>query len=161
MSSSYLSRNFQISEKRKKLKKEGKSNESIPEDDPDKYKHAIYVMVMKVSNIDDPIPFYIVRVLNSYRFASLQLFADMERRRQQLDTRDQEERKRKRETEIEEEERQKAENEWQKNFEESRQNRVTSWQDFQSGSGSKKKSKKEKKKNMHAFNPPKLKPETR
>lgn len=85
----------------------------------------------------------------------------MERRRQQLETRDQEERKRKRENEIEEEERHKAENEWEKNFEESRQSRVNSWQDFQSGSGSKKKSKKEKKKNLHSFNPPKLKPETR
>lgn len=41
---------LQIGEKRKKLKKEGKSNEPIPEDDPDKYKHAIYVMVMKVSS---------------------------------------------------------------------------------------------------------------
>lgn len=83
----------------------------------------------------------------------------MERRRQQLETRDMEERKRKRENEIEEEERHKAESEWQKNFEESRQNRVTSWQDFQSGASKKKKSKKEKK--QHSFNPPKLKPETR
>lgn len=41
--------NFQISEKRKKLKKEGKTDEVIPEDDPEKYKHAKYVMVMKVS----------------------------------------------------------------------------------------------------------------
>lgn len=38
----------QISEKRKKLKKEGKDGETIPENDPEKYKHAIYVMVMKV-----------------------------------------------------------------------------------------------------------------
>lgn len=37
-----------ISEKKKKLKKEGKTNEIIPEDDPDKYKHAVYVMVMKL-----------------------------------------------------------------------------------------------------------------
>lgn len=84
----------------------------------------------------------------------------MERRRQQLDTRDMEERKRKREAEIDEEERKKADKEWQKNFEESRQNRVTSWHSFQSGSGtSSKKPKKQKK--MAAFNPPKLKPETR
>lgn len=102
-----------------------------------------------------------IKTILNHATLQLQLFADMERRRQQLETRDQEERKRKRETEIEEEERQKAETEWQKNFEESRQNRVTSWQDFQSGSSSKKKSKKEKKKNMHSFNPPKLKPETR
>lgn len=39
---------FQISEKRKKLKKDGKEGEAIPEDDPEKYKHAVYVMVMKV-----------------------------------------------------------------------------------------------------------------
>lgn len=88
-----------------------------------------------------------------------QLFADMERRRQQLETRDMEERKRKREGEIEEEEQKKADKEWQKNFEESRQNRVNSWHDFQSGS-SKKKSKKQKKQ-ATSFNPPKQKPETR
>lgn len=83
----------------------------------------------------------------------------MERRRQQLATRDMEERKRKRETEIEEEDQQKADKEWQKNFEESRQNRVDSWHSFQSGS-SKKKSKKQKK-TYQSFNPPKSKPETR
>lgn len=66
-------------EKRKKLKKEGRHDIRIPEDDPEKYTHTKYVMVMK-------------------------LFADMERKRQQLDVRDQEERKRKREQEIEEEE---------------------------------------------------------
>lgn len=31
------------------MKKDGKGHEIIPEDDPEKYKHAIYVMVMKVS----------------------------------------------------------------------------------------------------------------
>lgn len=82
----------------------------------------------------------------------------MERRKQQLETRDMEERKRKREAEIEEEEQRKSEQEWQKNFEESRQNRVNSWQDFQSGSG-KKKAKKQKK--NPSFNPPKFKPESR
>lgn len=121
-----------IAEKKKKLKKDGKDNR-IPEDDPIKYKHAIYVMVMK-------------------------LFADMERRRQQLDSKDQEERKRKREAEIEEEERKKSEKEWQKNFEESRQSRVDSWHNFQAG-----KTKKAKKQKVapSAFNPPKLKPESR
>ncbi|XP_054747446.1 dnaJ homolog subfamily C member 8 [Anastrepha obliqua] len=124
-----------IAEKRKKLRKESKGFESIPEDDPAKYKHAVYVMVMK-------------------------LFADMERRRQQLDQRDQEERKRKREAEIEEEEKRKADLEWQKNFEESRQNRVNSWHDFQSGASKSKKSKKQKR--MHGMVvPPKFKPESR
>lgn len=114
------------------MRKEGKGDDPVPEDDPEKYKHAVYVLTMK-------------------------LFADMERKRQQLETRDQEERKRKRETEIDEEEQDKADREYQKNFEESRQNRVTSWQDFQSGG--KKKAKKQKK--SQSFNPPKLKPETR
>lgn len=123
-----------IAEKRKKLKKEGRSNEKIPEDDPEKYKHATYVMVMK-------------------------LFADMERKRQQLDVRDMEERKRKREQEIEEEEAKKLQKEFAKNFEESRQERVNSWHDFQSG-GSKKK-KKAKKSSTPSFNPPKVKAETR
>lgn len=120
-----------IAEKKKKLKKDNKDT-AIPEDDTGKYKHAIYVMVMK-------------------------LFADMERRRQQLDAKDQEERKRKREAEIEEEERKKMEKEWQKNFEESRQSRVDSWHSFQSG----KTKKAKKQKIMTSFNPPKLKPETR
>ncbi|KAJ8930775.1 hypothetical protein NQ314_016386, partial [Rhamnusium bicolor] len=46
-----------LAEKRKKAKKEGK--DGIPEDDPAKYKHAIYVLTMK-------------------------LFADMERKRREL-----------------------------------------------------------------------------
>lgn len=143
-----------IAEKRKKLRKEGKP-EGIPEDDPGKYKHAVYVMVMK-------------------------LFADMERRRQQLDLRDQEERKRKREAEIEEEEQKNYQKEWQKNFEESRQNRVTSWQTFQQAATASSSStsssssaafvaaampvakpKKAKKTKYTSFNPPKIKPESR
>lgn len=39
---------MQIGEKKKKMKKDGKAEEAIPEDNPEKYKHAIYVMVMKV-----------------------------------------------------------------------------------------------------------------
>ncbi|XP_022908783.1 dnaJ homolog subfamily C member 8 [Onthophagus taurus] len=118
-----------LAEKRKKAKKEGK--DSVPEDDPEKYKHAIYVLTMK-------------------------LFADMERKRRELAERDQEERKRKREQELEEEEKQKAEKEWQKNFEESRQNRVESWQSFKAGSSKSKSTKK-----MKMFKPPKNKPESR
>ncbi|XP_037948552.1 dnaJ homolog subfamily C member 8 isoform X2 [Teleopsis dalmanni] len=124
-----------IAEKRKKQKKECKGFEVIPEDDPEKYKHAVYVMVMK-------------------------LFADMERRRQQLEQRDQEERKRKREAEIEEEDKRKAEKEWQKNFEESRQSRVNSWHDFQSGASKSKKTKKQKHMGGMLL-PPKFKPESR
>ncbi|KAF7285445.1 dnaJ homolog subfamily C member 8 [Rhynchophorus ferrugineus] len=113
-------------EKRKKAKKEGKDN--IPEDDPEKYKHAVYVLTMK-------------------------LFADLERKRRELAERDQEERKRKREQEIEEEENAKAQKEWQKNFEESRQNRVNSWQNFQAQG-------KSKTKKLKSFKPPKNKPES-
>jgi DnaJ family protein C protein 8 len=64
----------------------------VDEDDPGNYKHAVYVMTMK-------------------------LFADMERKRRDLEQRDMEERKRKREQEIEEEEKATIEKEWQKNFE--------------------------------------------
>ncbi|XP_063360526.1 dnaJ homolog subfamily C member 8-like [Cydia amplana] len=122
-----------IEQKKKKQRKESRQAEGIPEDDPVKFKHAVYVMTMK-------------------------LFADMERKRQHLETRDQEERKRKREAEIEQEEQLTMEKEWAKNFEESRQNRVDSWKTFQSGSGGEK---KKKKKNMMTFKPPKPKPESR
>lgn len=123
-----------ISEKRKKLKREGRGYEKIPEDDPAQYKHCIYVTVMK-------------------------LFADLERKRQQIEQRDMEERKRKREQEIEEEEQREVQKEFAKNFEESRQARVSSWQKFQSGEG--KKSKKSKKAASSTFLPPKVKAETR
>ncbi|XP_028127936.1 dnaJ homolog subfamily C member 8 [Diabrotica virgifera virgifera] len=119
-----------LTEKRKKAKKEGKN--TVPEDDPGQYKHAVYVLTMK-------------------------LFADMERKRRELAERDQEERKRKREAEIDEEEKAKAQKEWQKNFEESRQNRVNSWQNFQAN----KKSKDKTSKKIKTFKPPKNKPESR
>lgn len=64
----------------------------MDEDDPEKYKHALYVMTMK-------------------------LFADMERKRQNLEQRDMEDRKRKREEELDAEEKAKLEKEWQKNYE--------------------------------------------
>lgn len=64
----------------------------MEEDEPVAYRHAVYVMTMK-------------------------LFADLERRRRDLEIRDTEERKRKREQEIEEEEKAALEKEWQKNFE--------------------------------------------
>ncbi|XP_014254519.1 dnaJ homolog subfamily C member 8 [Cimex lectularius] len=121
-----------IDEKRKRLKKEGKGS-YVEEDDPLKYKHAVYVLTMK-------------------------LFADMERKRRELEMRDTEERKRKREAEIEEEEAAKLSKEWQKNFEESRQNRVDSWKAFQAGGASKvSKAKKFK----GGLKPPKHKAETR
>lgn len=100
-------------EKRKKLKKEGKS-EKIEEDDPEKYNQAIKVMTMK-------------------------LFADYERKRRAMEERNMEERKRKREEEIQEEEKKKQEQEWNKNYEESREVRVNSWKSFQSTNKTKRK----------------------
>lgn len=44
----YLYTTFQIEQKRKKQKKESRQAEGIPEDDPIKFKHAVYVMTMKV-----------------------------------------------------------------------------------------------------------------
>lgn len=114
-----------IDEKRKKLKKE-KKHASVEEDDPVKYKQAIKVMTMK-------------------------LFADYERKRRSLEERATEERKRKREEEIEAEEAKQMEQEWNKNFEESRQNRVNSWQSFSKSSKSKRKD----------IRPPKHKAESR
>ena len=69
----------QVSEKRKKLKHDRKE-QRVDEDDPENYKHAVYVMTVK-------------------------LFADMDHKRRDLEQRDMEERKRKREQEIEEEHR--------------------------------------------------------
>jgi DnaJ family protein C protein 8 len=117
-----------LQEKKKKLKKEGKDTR-VEEDDPEKYKHAVYVMTMK-------------------------LFADLERKRRKLEDRDQEERKRKREDEIAEEEKKKVDKEWQKNFEESREGRVSSWKTFQDG-------KKGKKYSKGGVKPPKHKAESR
>lgn len=104
--------NHMIEEKRKKQKKAGKSS-TVEEDDPVKFKHAVYVMTMK-------------------------LFADLERKRRQQEDRDMEDRKRKREDEIQEEEKKKIEQEWQKNYEESRESRVNSWKAFKAGTKSKK-----------------------
>lgn len=93
--------------KKKQLKKEGKSQD-VPEDDPDKKKHAVYVQTCK-------------------------LFADLERLRQEREMKDMHERKRKAEAEANEEEAKKKEVEWKKNFEESRSDRVDSWRSWKSG----------------------------
>ena len=114
-----------VDEKKKKLRKD-KKDATVEEDDPVKRKQAIKVMTMK-------------------------LFADYERKRRNLDERATQERKRKREEEIEAEEAKQVEKEWNKNFEESRQNRVNSWQSFSKSSKSKRKD----------IRPPKHKAETR
>lgn len=79
----------------------------------------------------------------------MQLFADYERKRRALEERAMEERKRKREGELEEEDRKKVQEEWNKNYELSRESRVSNWQSFQSSSKTK------SKKGM--FRPPKPK----
>ncbi|XP_011693935.1 PREDICTED: dnaJ homolog subfamily C member 8 [Wasmannia auropunctata] len=126
-----------IAEKKKKQKKEGKSENSsstlLEEETEEGYTHAVWVMTMK-------------------------LFADMERRRRELATRDAEQRKRKREEELSAEAQAAMEREWQRNFEESRQSRVDSWKAFQSGTSA---TKQKKAKKLKAFRPPKTKAESR
>ncbi|XP_048239468.1 dnaJ homolog subfamily C member 8-like [Haliotis rufescens] len=115
-----------LKQKRKQLKKEGKST-AVPEDDMTKYKHSVYVQTCK-------------------------LFADLERMRQERETKDMHERKRKAEQDADDEEKKKVEAEWKKNYEESRTDRVDSWRSWKGS-----KSKKAK----GAFRPPKHKAETR
>lgn len=137
-----------MAEKKKKLKKEGKDTK-IDEDDPAKYAPSLSRFLFLKDSLCSS-------CLNSYRravhVATIKLFADMERKRRELEQRDMEERKRKRETEIEAEEKAKVDKEWQKNFEESRQGRVTSWQKFQN---------KKTKTSKGFFKPPKNKMEQR
>jgi len=115
-----------MEERRKALRKERKDTR-LDEDDPEKRRRSVYVQTMK-------------------------LFADLERKRRQRDQRETEQRKRQREQEIEEEENLKRQREWHKNFEESRESRVNSWQDFQKGKKAKK---------LKGVKMPKLKPEKR
>jgi len=93
------------------------------------------------------------------RAITAKLFADYEIRRLQLEERTQTERKREREAEIAVEEEVKAKKEWQKQWDEGRNERVDSWRNFQT---SKKKKKKDKSSSsMKTFKPPSLKPEKR
>lgn len=121
---------YAIKEKKKKLKKDDPDATIEEEEDPEKYKRAVYVLTMK-------------------------LFAEAEQRRRNLEVRSMEERKRQREQEIMVEEKLAKEREWQKNFEESRQNRVDSWKQFQAGTSVK------KAKKIKTFKPPKHKAESR
>ncbi|KAH7643936.1 dnaJ homolog subfamily C member 8 [Dermatophagoides farinae] len=99
--------NKEIQEKRKRLKQLNPSRKDprVDEDDPEKYKQSLRVVIMK-------------------------LFAEQERKRRMMQDKVQEEKKRQREEEIEQQQQKEAEKEWQKNFEESRQNRVDSWHTF-------------------------------
>ena len=63
----------------------------------------------------------------------MKLFADLERKRKQLEQKASDEAARKRETELAAEEKRNAEKEFAKNWEDSRQGRVNSWLNFASG----------------------------
>lgn len=112
-------------QKRKQNKKEGKPVDAV-EEDQQKHKHAVYVQTCK-------------------------LFADLERLRQEKEAKEMHERKRKAEEEILDEEKRKVEAEWQKNYEESRKDRVNSWRNWKAGG----------KKAKGLFRPPKHKAEQR
>lgn len=83
------------------------------------------------------------------------LFADLERLRQEREAKDMHERKRKAEEEETEKEQKKIKEEWNKNFEESRSDRVNSWRNWKTGT------KKTKTSKSGAFRPPKHKAEQR
>jgi len=137
-----------MEEKKKKLRREGKSS-VIEEDDPAHFKKAVNILTMK-------------------------LFADLERKRQANENKISEDALKKREKELDEEAKKQKIEEFEKNWEESRQGRVDSWMCFKKGvpgptgapaPGKEKKEKKEKKfKNKYSpigFRPPKPKPEQR
>ncbi|ESO06354.1 hypothetical protein HELRODRAFT_160521 [Helobdella robusta] len=115
----------EVKNRKKQLKKDGKPVD-VPEDDPEKYKHSVYVQTCK-------------------------LFADLERLRQEREMKDAHEKKRKAQEEHEEAEQKKLKAEWNKNYEESRTQRIDSWRGWkQSG-----------KKPKGVFKPPKPKMEHR
>uniref|UniRef100_H2Y5M9 J domain-containing protein n=1 Tax=Ciona savignyi TaxID=51511 RepID=H2Y5M9_CIOSA len=119
--------------KKKKLRKENQST-VISEDDP-----AVYALELHKE--------------------TCKLFADLAIVRREMEMREMNERKRQRQQEIETEEKQKIQQEWNKNYEESRQSRVSSWQNFTGTKSSK--SKKRKSKSVLGFRPPKVKMEER
>lgn len=93
-----------MSEKKRKLRKEGKSDK-VPEDDPAEYKKALWATVTKV-------------------------FADRERKRRMLEERTLEEKRRQAEEIQAAAEKRKLEEEFKKNYEETRDARRGSWRDF-------------------------------
>jgi len=102
-----------MEEKRKKLTRENKGkglpsagpHNKIDEDDPAKFKQSVHILTMK-------------------------LFADLERKRRQLEDKISTDAARKREQELDSEERKSVEKEFAKNWEDSRQGRVNSWLNF-------------------------------
>merc|ERR1712013_790283 len=130
-----------MEEKKKKLRKEGKST-TIEEDDPVHFKKAVNILTMK-------------------------LFADLERKRQANENKISEDAQKKREKELDEEDKKQKVAEFEKNWEESRQGRVDSWMSFKKGvpaTGAPAPGKEKKIKNKYSpigFRPPKPKPEQR
>ena len=116
----------ELKKRRKLVKKQG--HDKIEEDDPVKFEQYL-------------------------RATTLKMFADLERRRRELETREMGEKKRQREQEIEEEDKAKKQKEWDVEWESHRGERVSDWRDFQKG-GTKTKKKK-------GLKPPKLKVEKR
>lgn len=96
-----------IEEKRRKARREGKS-ETVPEDDPTEMRRIVHSEACR-------------------------LFADLERLRREAVRRDEAERKRKLMEVEQERDRVQREREFQKNYEDSREDRVNSWRSFQSG----------------------------
>jgi len=119
-----------LKEKKKQAKKEGK-DKIEEEEDSEKLSKLVHSTTVK-------------------------LFADYEIKRRAQEEKDAEQRKRQREQEIAEEEAAKKKKEWEKQWEESRTNRVDSWRNFQAGG-----KKKKEKKGRTAFKPPALRPEKR
>nr|CAB3239109.1 dnaJ homolog subfamily C member 8-like [Phallusia mammillata] len=123
---------LQLKAKRKKQKKEGNVSQ-IPEDNEITYALELHKETCK-------------------------LFADLAIVRQEMEMREMNERKRQRQFEIEAEEKAKLQKEWNKNYEESREGRISSWQNFKKGSGKKRKAASNP---MKSFRPPKVKMEER
>lgn len=120
--------------KRKKLKKEGLPTD-IPEDEAYTYQRELHKETCK-------------------------LFADLAVVREEMNMRQMNERNRQRQQEIQQQEQAKLKKEWDKNYEESREERVSSWQDFQK-TGKKKAKKRKSDKLPTTFKPPKVRMEKR
>uniref|UniRef100_A0A8C5LQH3 DnaJ homolog subfamily C member 8 n=1 Tax=Leptobrachium leishanense TaxID=445787 RepID=A0A8C5LQH3_9ANUR len=162
-----------VKEKKKQLKKEGKPL-NVEEDDSEVPSEKVEVLSPPPLQ---PFDCYVichqiegVFLLSANTFCSaeqwfkqavykqtMKLFAELEIKRKERETKEMHERKRQREEEIEVQEKAKRDREWQKNFEESRDGRVDSWRNFQAHS----KGKKKEKKTRTFLKPPKVKMEQR
>lgn len=124
---------MKLKAKRKKLRKEGKSTE-IAEDDPYVYSQELHKETCK-------------------------MFADMAVIRTEMEMREMNEKTRQAQIEAEKKAKEELHKEWNKNYEESRQERVNSWQTF--AKGGKKAKKRKAEKAAKPFKPPKVRMEQR